>query len=71
MLESEQMYIQGVELTQLAKQIVYMVDGGEDVCCAIDQWGMKWANVNEYRCGPNLNSDGGHIFTNQFVTIFS
>jgi hypothetical protein len=71
MLTSEQTYIQGVELTQLAKQIVYMVDGGEDVCCALEQWGIKWANVNEYHCGPKSDSDGGRIFTNQFVTIFS
>lgn len=70
MLTSTQTYIENGELLQLSKQIVRMVDGGEDICCAIEQWGIKWANINQYSEEPNLTSDGGHIFVSQFVTPF-
>jgi hypothetical protein len=61
-------YIQRVELTELSKQIYWMIDGGEDVCCAMEQWGIKWGKINTTE--PLPDSENGRIFVNQFVQPF-
>jgi hypothetical protein len=70
MLTEKEVYVQNVELAQLGKQILWMVDGGEDTCCAMYQWGMKWMFVNEYSQGPNLTTESARIFAMQFEQEF-
>ena len=70
MLTDFQILAEKTECVQLGQQILWMVDGGEDTCCALNQWGRKWIMFNKYSESPNLTTTRGRLFANQFVQTF-
>ena len=47
-----------------------MVDGGEDICCALEQWMAKWANFNKYSDAPKETTEDFRLFAQQFDQEF-
>ena len=70
MLNEREVHIAKIESIQLLKQILYMIDGGEDVCCALFQWTNLWIKINKYHKEPKLTTEHSRIFANNFVTTF-
>lgn len=70
MLTDKEIQVQKAESVQLWKQIVWKVDGGEDICCALTQWMSKWANFNKYSDAPKETTDNFRLFAQQFDQEF-
>ena len=70
MLSAKQLQVQQGESVQLFDQIVYMIDGGEEVCCALEQWMAKWAGFNCYSTSPKETTDDFRLFAMEFDQEF-
>lgn len=70
MLVGAELQIQKAESVQLWKQVVWMVDGGEDICCALEQWMTKWSLFNKYSDAPKETTDDFRLFAQQFDQEF-
>lgn len=68
--DTEKLHIQYHESIQLGKEILYMVDGGEDICCTLSQWGRNWLNFNRYATPPNATTANNRLFAMEFDTEF-
>jgi len=67
MLTATEIQIQQGESIQLWKQVVWMVEGGEDICCALTQWMAKWANFNKYSEPPKETTDDFRLFAPNYA----
>lgn len=70
MLIDKQLQVQQAESVQLWKQVVRMVDGGEDICCALDQWLAKWSSFNCYSTAPRETTGDFRLFAMEFDVEF-
>lgn len=70
MLTATEIQVQQGESIQLWKQVVWMVEGGEDICCALTQWMTKWANFNKYSTAPKETTGDFRIFAQEFDQEF-
>lgn len=64
------LHIAKVESTQLMKQVHYLVEGGEDICCAMIQWVKKWSGFNEFSTPPNQETGDFRLFAIEFAEEF-
>lgn len=70
MLTASEIQVQQGESIQLWKQVMWMVEGGEDICCALTQWMTKWSNFNKYSEPPKETTADFRIFAGQFEQEF-
>jgi hypothetical protein len=47
-----------------------MSNGGEDICCALEQWMVKWSLFNRYSDAPKETTDDFRLFSQQFDQEF-
>ena len=66
----EQLHIDKVESIQLGNEILFMVDGGEDICCTLNQWAKDWIGFNKYSVQPNTTTPNHRLFAMEFETEF-
>ena len=70
MLTGAELQIQKAESVQLWNQVAWMVDGGEDICCALEQWMIKWSAFNKYSTAPKETTDDFRLFAQEFDQEF-
>jgi hypothetical protein len=70
MLTAKETQVQQGESIQLWDQVVWMSNGGEDICCALEQWMVKWSLFNKYSDAPKETTDDFRLFAPQFDQEF-
>jgi len=65
-----ELHIAKTESLQLGDEILFMVDGGEDICCTLNQWSKEWIMFNSYATPPNETTDSNRLFALEFDTEF-
>jgi len=70
MLTNAQLHTKKVESTQIGEQLLYQVNGGQDICCTLSQWGKDWSTYNKYSTEPNATTADNRLFAMEFDVEF-
>lgn len=70
MLTDRELHVKKVESVQIGEQLLYQVNGGEDICCTLSQWGKDWSGYNKYSTPPNETTADNRLFAMEFDVEF-